>query len=179
MAAEDQKINSADETMVSELLQELSDCREDERQMENQTIAVISTAGAVLGAILTANFLTETKCADIIRISFVLSNIIFCTAFAYVITLGIAGVMRYHYVRDIEDRLHRLVPVENAEDPDDAFVHWFSYRSALVSRNVKHVGAIRWLPLVQVFFAWVPHCACLVCWARRNWLTGFCWRSRF
>lgn len=142
MAAEDQKINSADETMVSELLQELSDCREDERQMENQTIAVISTAGAVLGAILTANFLTETKCADIIRISFVLSNIIFCTAFAYVITLGIAGVMRYHYVRDIEDRLHRLVPAENAEDPDDAFVHWFSYRGALVSRNVKHVGGL-------------------------------------
>lgn len=161
--AENANQDSADEARIGELLQELSDCREDERHMVNLMLSVIGTAGTVLGVILTANFLsfddtsggsgkaltiTERiaqaagiEGSTIVRICFMLSNIIFCTAFAYVVTLGIAGVMRYHYIRDLEDRLHQLIP-HGSDDTKGAFVHWFSYSSAFVSRNRRHVYGV-------------------------------------
>ena len=86
---------------ISELLQELSDCREDERNGSNQILSVIGAASAILGIILTANiFMFEQKFDDIrletfLHWSFTLSCIVFCAAISYVVTLGTTAVLRY------------------------------------------------------------------------------------
>ena len=152
------KINTTDENEINELLQELSDCREDERNTANQILSVIGAAGAMLGAILTANIFSASGDKDevvkaifltisvskqsMIWFSFVLSNTIFCTAFAYVITLGISAALRYHYIRNIEDRLSILIPEENKTSGMGNFVHWTSYSGAFITRVPKHVQGI-------------------------------------
>lgn len=138
---------SDDEKMQAELLQELSDCRGDERNTANQMLSVIGAAGAILGVILTANIFSQNGSDEdtlemILRVSFVLSNLIFCTAFSYAITLGVSAVMRYHYIRDLEDRLHRLHKDMNNQGESENFVHWISYSSAFVTRNYKHVKGV-------------------------------------
>ena len=43
-----------DEARINELIVELSECREDERNTQNQILQVISVAGAVIGFLLGA-----------------------------------------------------------------------------------------------------------------------------
>lgn len=150
------------ENEINELLQELSDCREDERNTANQILSVIGAAGAMLGAILTANVFSSpfstigdkndvgkaisltisVSKQSMIWVSFVLSNIIFCTAFAYVITLGISAALRYHYIRNIEDRLSVLIPEGSKTSGMGSFVHWTSYSGAFITRVPQHVRGI-------------------------------------
>ena len=150
-----------DEKMHAELLQELSDCREDERNTANQMLSVIGTAGAVLGAILTANIFSPEK-NGLLRASFVLSNLIFCTAFSYAVTLGISAVMRYHYIRELEDRIHRMHQNGSGQSTDDGFVHWMSYSGAFVTRNYKHIKGVNgWFYFVAYTIATL--CASVFC----------------
>lgn len=145
------------DTHINELLQELSDCREDERNIANQILSVIGAAGTILGVILTAGIFSSNgnesvelgRLAltqdELMRCVFVLSNLVFCTACAYAITLGISAVLRYHYIRKIEDELSQLIPMKD-ETTENTFVHWMSFSGAFVTRNMKHVKGVNgWL----------------------------------
>jgi hypothetical protein len=98
-----------DEARINELIVELSECREDERNTQNQILQVISVAGAVIGFLLGASYFGKAPNEGIIvfnikegdigymakfgklfnqyttnaRIMFLLSLLVFCTAFAY------------------------------------------------------------------------------------------------
>lgn len=45
-----------DENRINELIAELSDCREDERDTQNQILQVISVAGAVMSILLGTSY---------------------------------------------------------------------------------------------------------------------------
>lgn len=54
------------ENRVNELISELSDCREDERNTQNQILEVISVTGTILGIIFSASYLNTAEKNNII-----------------------------------------------------------------------------------------------------------------
>ncbi|MCM1235408.1 MAG: hypothetical protein NC489_35355 [Ruminococcus flavefaciens] len=115
----------------NDIVGELEQCREDERSSQNQMIQVIMTAGAVLTLIFSASF----ESPEYLRVSFFLSSLVLCTALAYVTSLGISAVLRYHYIRDLEDKLLK-------GDGENGIIRWNSFASAITTRNLKHIHSI-------------------------------------
>lgn len=122
---------------ISEILNELSDCREDERTNQSQTVQVVATVGTILGVLFGASFLSGTD-KTILRYLFYLSNLIFCVAFGFITELGIVNVLRYHYIQNLEDRLAILIPDDNEEE----LLHWMSFSSPILTRNINHIKSL-------------------------------------
>jgi len=154
------------ENRISELIAELSDCREDERNTQNQILQVITVAGTILGILFSASYLNNnkqkpfiifqnvsindtsyvTKLCNIInqsitysRVMFWLSLLIFFTAFAYIVVLGINNILRYYYIQDLEDRLHELIPASVDDTNRGDFLHWNAYIAPIITQNIKHI----------------------------------------
>ena len=121
---------------MEEIIFELEQCREDERNSRSQIIQIIVTAATVLGVIFGATFLTKDK-TEINHSLFILSIIIFCASFSYITYLGTENVLRFHYMRDLEDRLSFLV---NKKCDIDQFQHWMGFSSPLLTKNIKHLN---------------------------------------
>lgn len=148
------KNSVSSENRINELINELNNCREDERNSQNQIIQVIVTAGTILGILLGASYFStsdtlagetvETAASivanDHIRVTFWLSICVFCVAFTYIMTLGTGNLLRYHYIQELEDRLHELIPT-GADDAiaDGLFIHWVSFSGPIITRNPNHI----------------------------------------
>lgn len=113
---------------TEEILGELEQCREDERNSQNQVIQVIVTAGTVLTLIF--GITSFEKVSN--RLLFHLSNLVLCTTFGYITSLGISAVLRYHYMRNLEDMLFKA-------NEASKIVHWNSFSSSITTRNPKHM----------------------------------------
>lgn len=151
---------------INELIAELSDCREDERNTQSQILEVISVAGTILGILFSASYLNDekNKCITVFanigtyntnyinkfynminanityaRIMFWLSLLIFCTAFAYIIVLGTNNILRYYYIQSLEDRLHELISNTPDDNARGSFLHWNAYNAPIITRNVNHI----------------------------------------
>lgn len=120
---------------VNEIINEISECREDERSSQNQMVQIIATSGTILGVILGASVFSDSIISK--EILFLLSNIIFCTACTYIVTLGIGNVLRYHYIQNLEDKLSLLVCDNHIEKIN--LVHWMSFASPITTRNPLHL----------------------------------------
>lgn len=125
--------NDKNDERIQEIMAELSECREDERCSQNQIIQVLSTAGVVLGVVFAFVDKTQDK-----LIMFILNDIVLSTTFAFIITLGIGNVLRYHYIQDLEDRLYALI---SCEEDKRELVHWMSFSSPILTRNPKHLNS--------------------------------------
>ena len=115
-----------EEIRINELIAELSECREDERNTQNQILQVISVVGTILGILFAASYLNSNTKNETIkifqnvdteeityiirilnnnitysRIMFWLGLLIFCTAFSYIIVLGISNILRYYYIQNL------------------------------------------------------------------------------
>lgn len=125
-----------DNQIANEILNEISECREDERNSQNQVVQIISTAGTILGVILGASIFGEDSIVSKEAL-FLLSNIVFCTTCSYIVTLGIGNVLRYHYIQKLEDDLSLL----NCSNDIDkvSLVHWMSFTSPIMTRNPLHL----------------------------------------
>lgn len=122
--------------LKEELIEELAECREDERNSQSQIVQVIATAGTVLGILFSASFLTETTGNEInLRWTFYLSCCVFCVAFTYILNLGTSNVFRYHYVRMLEDTLF----LQKKSNEDKKFIHWESYFGIITTRIPSHI----------------------------------------
>lgn len=156
-----------EEVRINELIAELSECREDERNTQNQILQVISVVGTILGILFTASYLNPEnrdqtikifqnigtgesdyiiKVYNIInnnitytRIMFWLGLLIFCTAFCYIIVLGISNILRYYYIQNLEDRLYDLISDVKDNKDRGSFLHWNSYMAPIITQNVKHI----------------------------------------
>lgn len=120
-----------------EIISELEQCREDERNSQLQMLQVLVTAGTILTLILGANTFGE-KIGEEINgsILFHLSNLILCTTFGYITSLGINSVLRYHYIRNLEDKLS-VLHITNYKKP--GLIHWNSFSATITTRNPKHM----------------------------------------
>lgn len=123
------------EKRIEEILAEMSECREDERSAQNQMVQVIATAGTILTLIFSANYIIDDMPKGLL---FHLSNLIFCTAIGYITTLGISNVLRYHYLRNIEDKLFLLI--SDCSDAEQRLIHWMSFSSPIITRNPRHIN---------------------------------------
>lgn len=145
------------EKNVEELLAEMSECREDERSAQNQMVQVIATAGTILTLIFGATYIIDDMPKGLL---FHLSNFIFCTAIGYITTLGISNVLRYHYLRNIEDKLFLLI--SNCSDTEHRLIHWMSFSAPVITRNPQHIkGQYTWMHYLCYTVATI--CAILFC----------------
>lgn len=155
-----------EQNRISELMAELNDCREDERNTQSQILEVISVAGTILGILFSASYLNDekNKCITVFtniekdnmnyidkfcnminanvtyaRIMFWLSLLIFCTSFAYIIVLGTNNILRYYYIQSLEDRLHVLISNTPDDDGRGAFLHWNAFDAPIITRNINHI----------------------------------------
>ena len=148
---------------INELIAELSECREDDRNVQNQILQVLSVVGTTLGILFGASYFgselhqfkienvkIESICVgkviDMInrnvtyeRIMFLLSLLIVCTGFAYTIVLGISNILRYYYIQTLEERLHELITSEKDDHGRGCFLHWNAYSAPVMTKNVNHI----------------------------------------
>lgn len=159
------------ENRVNELISELSDCREDERNTQNQILEVISVTGTILGIIFSASYLNTTEKNNIIiafsninityaRILFWLSLIIFSTAFTYIIVLGTNNILRYYYIQTLEDRLLVLIPSGPDDKDRGKFLHWNAYSAPIITRNINHITSTH-TALIYICYSVATCCAVL------------------
>ena len=125
-----------DNQIANEILNEISECREDERNSQNQVVQIISTAGTVLGVILGASIFGEDSIVSKEAL-FLLSNVVFCTACSYIVTLGVGNVLRYHYIQKLEDELS----LQNCSNDIEkiSLVQWMSFTAPITTRNPLHL----------------------------------------
>lgn len=131
IAVQNDNIENNIEYNDEELISELEQCREDERNSENQVIQVIVTAGTILALIFGVSSFGKYR-----SFLFLLSNLILCTTISYIASLGGNAVLRYHYMRDLEDKLFKMPTVNNHKR---GIIHWNSFASAITTRNPKHL----------------------------------------
>lgn len=145
------------EKNIEEILAEMSECREDERSAQNQMVQVIATAGTILTLIFGATYIIDDMPKGLL---FHLSNFVFCTAIGYITTLGISNVLRYHYLRNIEDKLFLLI--SNCSDTEHRLIHWMSFSAPVITRNPQHIkGQYTWMHYLCYTVATI--CAILFC----------------
>lgn len=129
---------------IEEIENEISECREDERNAQNQIVQVIGTGVTMMGVIFgAATFLTGygdtsyTIMEDRQRHAlFYLNSIVLIVTMFYVISLGINNVLRYHYIRDLEDKLYILISKNSTEK---GVTHWMSFSSPVTTNNPTHL----------------------------------------
>lgn len=137
-----------------EILCEMSECREDERSVQNQMIQVISTAGTILAFIFGASTFTDANKS----VLFHLSNFILCTAFGYITSLGMGTILRYHYIESLEDKLYKMANEEGNSD----FIHWMSFSTGITTRNPLHLHS-RYSKLHYIYYALATTCPIIFC----------------
>lgn len=144
------KMENKNQDRIQELISELACCRDDERDSYNQIVQVISVVGSVLGVVFGASFLGKADNEELIqgewgeiitetRVLFWLSSIVFCTAFMYIVVLGIGNLLRYYYIQNIEDRLTSLISGTKDNVNRGDLLHWNAYIAPMQTRNPKHI----------------------------------------
>lgn len=73
------------------------------------------------------------------RIMFLLCFVVFVTSFAYVLVLGVHNVLRYYYIQNLEDELHKLNPSVSDADGQGSLLHWNAFLAPIITRNPHHI----------------------------------------
>ncbi len=131
--------NPVDPNDLEEILSEIDNCREDERSSQSQIVQVIATAGTILTLIFSANYIMRDKEASFQCLLFHLSNFVFCTAVGYIATIGVNNVLRYQYLRNLEDRLFLLTQRSSSRNAKQLLVHWMSFSAPVMTKNPQHL----------------------------------------
>lgn len=125
---------------VNEIIAELTECRGDERDTQNQILQILIVCATLLGILLGASFFAGNPVnPEMTRLIFFLSIFIFCAAFMYILTLGIKNVLRYYYIQNLEDRLRILIHDSEDENKFKCFLHWSSFSAPIITRNPHHI----------------------------------------
>ena len=142
--------------LIDETIYELNQCREDERNYQGQQIQTLLVAGTITGLIFGANFFdTQLNHPSLLY----LNIIVLTAAFSYILALGIVSVLRFHYIRDLEDRLSTLLGDNNTYE---SLIHWMSFSSPITTRNIKNVKSIYTL-IHYLNYALVANLAIIFC----------------
>lgn len=118
----------------NEILYELAECRQDERDSQNQILQTLATAASALTIILGVLIFGELKdFSDITKKGiYILCVVVLLAAVSYVISLGITNSIRFHYIRQLEDSLLN-------EKNNNNIVHWMSFIASINTKNIKHI----------------------------------------
>lgn len=130
------------ENKFSEILQELSECREDERNSQSQMLQTIAAVASALTLILGASTFDKNgilfQSLKIRLIIYILCVVILLCGVSYIAYLGIGNVLRFHYIKHLEDSLSSM------SNKESTFIHWMSFNSAINTKNIKHIFTSRY-----------------------------------
>ena len=140
----DEQSENKNDDLINAITSEISDCREDERNAQNMILQVIGTGGSILGVLTGASFFFEDRLIGELatffsQSLFILSGLILCASYLYIYALGIGNVLRFHYLRGLEDRLSILL---HGSREDNSFISWMSFSSPIMTRNPTHVKSV-------------------------------------
>lgn len=125
---------------IDEIMNELDECREDERSNWGQFIQIIGTAGAVLGILLgITEFKGDSNGNFTVNVNavFYMCCFVFLAAFGILLSLGIENALRYHYIRELEDKLSVLI---HRDGEKESLIHWNSFSAPIQTKNLKHLN---------------------------------------
>lgn len=155
----DDRPQNEESKKIDEIMNELNGCRDDIRNSDNQLVQAITILATIFAFIFGTSIWTGNKDSLLSIEVLILSDCVFCIVFSYIITLGISSVLRHHYIRNLEDKLYKLIPATKKEEE---FIHWISFSSPITTRNPLHLKSFySWIhyigyttaTLVSVFFS--------------------------
>ncbi len=119
------------------VLQEITDCREDERSAQNLQLQMISITETVLGVIFAATFLWKEE--GFLWVLSPLSNLIFLASFSFITYLGIENFIRHHYLVDLEKQYNVACLGTDVTGMKRAFLDWNTTSSTVKTLNIRHI----------------------------------------
>lgn len=161
---------------LDQISKELDRCREDERSSQNQILQTIATAGTILSVICGATFLRSNEAEpENMWILLLLSDVIFCVTIAYIVSLGIGNVMRFHYIQALEDEIYETAFIPKDKPP---FVHWISFNSSINTKNPKHLKSV-YSVMSYLYYTTAVALAIAFCLKRRSSEWRITWEAFF
>ena len=136
--SEQMAVNDKLEQMyVSELIEELEQCREDERSSRNQMIAILGAVATFIAAVVGVAQIKEVQEGWAQNNLFIngFSTLVLCVAIPYLANLGLLSCFRHHYINDIENELDEIV----SNHEKRKFFHWESISTPLITFNYKNI----------------------------------------
>lgn len=136
-----EEIAVSDQYKIQEIMNEISECREDERNSRNQIFTILAVVAAFIAAIIT---LLSIVGGESSKINFVdreslalganiLSTLLLGSAVPWIANLGLLSTFRHFYLIELETQLSDLL------DNNREFFHWESISTPVITFNVKHI----------------------------------------
>lgn len=126
--------------IANRIITELSECREDQRSSENRILQVIGVAAAIMGALFAISdgdsILSGFNYNPIVYS--LISDMTFLGAFTYATTIGFECAFRYHYIRDIENKLRKIYEFDHQKE-EYLFLNWIEVISPITTKNIMHL----------------------------------------
>ena len=156
------------EHRIQELLVELQECRNDQRNNETIIIQTVAAVASVLSIVSGVSYLSK---GDILqtqlfspnyatnaegikriiyhafelftpaRIFFYISCLAFCITFGYISMRGVKATMLYYYIQNIEDRLNTLIECEIDDTGRGQLIHFDDFFSPISTLNYNHLSS--------------------------------------
>lgn len=129
-----QQLSDVEQLRAQEIIEELSECREDERASRNQIFTILTIVLALLTiavAVLSGEKIATTKLQLMVN---AFCTFMLCAAITHIANLGLLSTFRHFYVVELERKIHEIVKY----DKDD-FFHWESISTPLITFNYKKI----------------------------------------
>lgn len=162
------------DNLLTALLDELDQCREEDRDARNQMLQAIAAgmgALAVIFVVFPSVIDSDTSPrSDIIWLCELVTVSVLLAVFSYLISLGLIAPLRYYRMRDLERQVYKLVGKGGEAG-------WVELRAAQTSLNPRHqftrMGAFHYasLGLAMLFISLGCICMFLLFWDSNPQLT--------
>lgn len=127
---------------IQEIMNEICECREDERAGRNQIFTILAIIAAFIAAIFTLlSFVNDKSINDlpIRRESLALgvntfSTLLLGASVPWIANLGFLSTFRHFYIIELETQLSNLL-----DDNGREFYHWESISTPVITFNLKHI----------------------------------------
>ena len=130
-------VDNLEPIYISELIEELEQCREDERASRNQMFAILGAVATFIAAVIGIAQIKDIQEGWVQNNLFIngLSTLVLCVTMPYLTNLGLLSCFRHFYIKDIEEELDNIV----RSHKDREFFHWESISTPLITFNYKHI----------------------------------------
>ena len=158
--------NSNKSDQVTVLIDELDQCREEDRDARNQMLQAVAVCMAALAVVfaISSNMFENLRqdagaISDPVMVVFceLVTVAIIIASFSYLLSLGMVAPLRYYRMRDLERKIREV-----AGFSDD--VGWIEFRTAHTSLNPKHLyseaAAMHYASLLMAIASVIVACMC-------------------
>ena len=139
---QNKSISEIDQYRIQEIMNEISECREDERNSRNQIFTILAIVAAFIAGVFTLLTIVNGTSLNIIPVNReslalaanILSTLLLGAAVPWIANLGLLSTFRHFYLIELETQLSDLL-----NDDAREIYHWESISTPVITFNVKHV----------------------------------------